>query len=92
MAEAPAQGTGLVETDSPFKTWMARYLAKWWARGEVGGVVLTQKWLAVDGYQWLDCVGAEVGVAGELAALPGVGFAACIGITVKIDVVHGVFH
>ena len=60
--------------------------------GEVGGVVLTQKWLAVDGYQWLDCVGAEVGVAGELAALPGVGFAACIGITVKIDVVHGVFH
>ncbi len=38
---------------------------------EVGGVVLTQDLLSVDGDQRFDVERGEVGVGGELAVLPG---------------------
>ena len=57
---------------------------------EVGDVVLTQDGLAVDGDQWVDSKGAEVGLAGELAVLPGLVGAGSGGNAIIVDF-HGVF-
>lgn len=58
--------------------------------GEVGDVVLAQVGLAADGDQGLAAEGGEVGVAGELACLPGLVVALRAGVAVVIDF-HGVF-
>ena len=59
--------------------------------GEVGGVMLTQEWLPVDGSQELDCEATEACTMGELAVLPRFVGAFVVEMTVKIDF-HGVFH
>lgn len=56
--------------------------------GKIGGVVLSQNWLSIDGYECSEVEAGKVGVGCELTVLPGFGFVCGIGITVKIDV-HG---
>ena len=58
--------------------------------GEVGDVVLSQVRLAVDGDQWLDCELTEVGVAGEMACLPGLVVALVVAVAIIVDL-HSVF-
>ena len=58
--------------------------------GEVGDVVLADERLIVDGDECPRREGAEVGVGGELAGLPGFFVALRVGVAVMVNF-HGVF-